>query len=79
MGKVLVLYDSTTGNTKKMTEYVAQGAGKVTSTEVRLTLVDEARKEDILWCDGLAVGTPTHMGVLSWKMKRFWDQLGDDL
>ncbi len=26
MGKVLVLYDSETGHTKKMAEYVAQGA-----------------------------------------------------
>src|ERR1051325_10794031 len=24
--------------------------------------------------DGLAVGSPTNMGLLSWKMKRFWDE-----
>src|SRR6185436_7862942 len=23
---------------------------------------------------GLAVGSPTNMGVLSWRMKRFWDE-----
>ena len=28
----------------------------------------------MLWCDGLAVGSPTNMGLLSWKMKRFWDE-----
>jgi NAD(P)H dehydrogenase (quinone) len=36
--------------------------------------VDEATAEDVLWCDGLAVGSPTNMGLLSWKMKRFWDE-----
>ena len=35
--------------------------------------VDEAAAADVLWCDGLAVGSPTNMGLLSWKMKRFWD------
>jgi NAD(P)H dehydrogenase (quinone) len=74
VGKVLVLYDSATGNTRKMAELVAKGARKVPGTEVRMKSVDEAGPEDILWCDGLAVGSPTNMGVLSWKMKRFWDE-----
>jgi NAD(P)H dehydrogenase (quinone) len=79
LGKVLVLYDSATGNTKKMAELVAQGAAKVPGAQVRLKSVDEASPEDILWCDGLAVGSPTNMGVLSWKMKRFWDETVADL
>jgi len=79
MGKVLVLYDSTTGNTRAMARLVAEGARGVPGTEVRLKHVDEASGDDVLWCDGIAVGSPTHMGVLSWKMKRFWDSLGDDL
>jgi NAD(P)H dehydrogenase (quinone) len=79
MGKILVLYDSTTGNTRRMAELVAEGAGGVDATEVRLRAVEEADKGDIVWCDGLAVGSPTHLGVLSWKMKRFWDELGKDL
>jgi NAD(P)H dehydrogenase (quinone) len=28
----------------------------------------------VLWCDGPALGSPTNMGLLSWKMKRFWDE-----
>ncbi len=79
MGKVLVLYDSATGHTRKMAEEVAQGARGVPCTEVRLRSVDEASAEDILWCDGLAVGTPTNLGVMSWKMKRFWDGIVDEV
>ncbi len=79
MGKVLVLYDTASGNTRKMAELVAKGAQKVTHTEVRLRSVDEATAEDLLWCDGLAVGSPTNMGTLSWRMKRFWDETVADL
>lgn len=62
-----------------MAELVAQGAGRVPGTEVRLKSVDQAGREDILWCDGIAGGGPTNMGILSWKMKKFWDDLGDEL
>ena len=79
MGKVLIIYDTRTGNTKKMAELVAEGAKSVEGTEVRLKYVDEATKEDILWADGIAVGSPTNMGLVSWKMKRFFDDVLGDL
>ncbi|MGN6387168.1 MAG: flavodoxin family protein [Verrucomicrobiota bacterium] len=72
--RVLVLYDSRTGHVGKMAEFVAEGARRIENTEVRLKHVDEATSADVLWCDGIAVGSPTNMGVLSWKMKRFWDE-----
>jgi NAD(P)H dehydrogenase (quinone) len=74
MNRILVLYDSKTGNVATMAKLVAEGATQVADTEVRVRSVDEATAEDILWCDGLAVGSPTNMGLLSWKMKRFWDE-----
>ncbi len=74
MNRILVLYDSKTGNTAKMAKLVAEGAASVPQTEVRLRSVDEASAQDVIWCDGLAVGSPTNMGVLSWKLKRFWDE-----
>jgi NAD(P)H dehydrogenase (quinone) len=75
MGKVLILYHSATGNTTKMAALVAQGAEGIPSIEVRLRDVESATADDVLWCDGLAVGSPTNMGILSWKMKRFWDEV----
>jgi len=74
MGKVLVLYHSASGNTAAMARLVAEGAGLIPGTEVRPREVDAATPDDVYWCDGLAVGSPTNMGVLSWKMKRFWDE-----
>ncbi len=76
MANILILYDSDTGHTAKMAEYVAEGAKKY-SVNVRVLSVDEASKEDILWCDGIAVGSPTYLGLLSWKMKKFWDDMVD--
>lgn len=61
-----------------MAELVAEGAGRIPDTEVRLLSVDEAKAEDVAWCDGIAVGSPTNMGILSWKMKKFWDEVMND-
>ena len=69
MGKVLVLYDSASGNTAKMAGLVQEGAASIPGIEVRLRKVDEATADDVVWCDGLALGSPTNMGLLSWKMK----------
>ncbi|MCF6312144.1 MAG: flavodoxin family protein [Verrucomicrobiales bacterium] len=73
MNKILVLFDSASGNTEKMADLVAQGARGIDDTEVRVLSVEQATAQDVLWCDGVAVGSPTNMGILSWKMKRFWD------
>jgi len=76
--KILVLYDSKSGNVEQMATLVAEGAKEIEFTEVRLRKVEgqgefKATPEDVLWCDGIAVGSPTNMGVISWKMKKFWD------
>jgi NAD(P)H dehydrogenase (quinone) len=77
--KILVLFDSQTGNVEAMARLVAEGAGEIEGVEVRLRKIEgegelRATPDDVLWADGVAVGSPTNMGVLSWKMKRFWDE-----
>lgn len=79
MVKILVLYDSQTGNVERMAGLVADGAGEVSGVDVRLRKVGgdgelRATAADVVWADGVAVGSPTNMGVLSWRMKRFWDE-----
>lgn len=71
--RILVLYYSADGHTKQMAELVAEGAGGVPDTEVRLKSVAEATADDLVWCDGVAAGSPTHMGSIAWEMKRWWD------
>lgn len=74
MAKILVLFHSNSGNTGRMAEHIAAGAGSIDGIEVRLRSVEDATQQDVLWCDGLAVGSPTNMGLVSWQMKRFWDE-----
>ena len=74
MNRILVLYDSASGNVAQMARLVGEGAALIPETEVRVRSLDEASADDVLWCDGLAVGSPTNMGILSWRMKRFWDE-----
>ena len=74
MGKILVLYHSLSGNTAKMAKLVGEGAGTVSGMEIRLREIADATPEDVVWCDGVACGCPTSMGIMSWQMKRFWDE-----
>ncbi len=74
MGNILVLFDSASGNTAEMAKYVGNGAETVESTIVRIRNVDVATKDDLMWCHGIAVGSPTNMGTVSWKLKKFFDE-----
>lgn len=73
MKKILILYDSVSGNTQKMAEEIAAGVKEVDGVEVSIKNVDEAKPQDLLEYDGLVVGSPTHCGALSWKLKKFFD------
>lgn len=74
MAKILVLYYSKGGNTRNMATLVADGAAEVTGAEVRLKSIDEAAADDLFWCDGMAVGSPTHFGLVAAEMKQFWEK-----
>lgn len=72
---MLVLYASATGHTKAMAGLVAEGARTVPETEVRILSIAEATAEDLAWCDGIALGSPTNLGTIGWEMKRWWDEV----
>jgi NAD(P)H dehydrogenase (quinone) len=79
MGKILVQYYSETGHTQAMAELVAGGAAQIPGIEVRLRTVVESTLEDVVWCDGLALGAPTHLGSIPWQVKKWWDVAVGDL
>jgi len=78
MGKVLILYHSQGGNTKKMADFVAEGVAQIPDIEIRQKSVEDANRDDIFWCDGIALGSPTHLGTVSAPMKKFWEDLLPD-
>jgi NAD(P)H dehydrogenase (quinone) len=78
MGKVLVLYYSKDNSTKKMAEYIAKGAAEIPLTGIRVKSITDANRDDIYWCDGLALGSPTQLGTVAADMKKFWEDLLPD-
>jgi len=74
MPKVLVVYDSRTGNTERMATAVADGAMQVKGTEVVVLKVDKAKMQDLIDSDAIILGSPTYYGNMSGKMKSFIDR-----
>ena len=81
--RVLVAYDSLTGNVEKMAHALAEGAREQGST-VDVCRVEDVDLDKVSGYDGLAFGCPTHCGTMSVKMnefintrlhKRYWGKL----
>ncbi len=72
--KILVIYHSQTGHTRKMAEAVAQGAGSIKNVKVILKKAVDATLGDLLNCDGLAIGSPEYFGYMSGMIKDFFDR-----
>ena len=74
MARILIVYHSQTGNTKKMAHAVAEGARAIEGVEVILKKAADATLEDLLTADGLALGTPENFGYMSGMLKDFFDR-----
>jgi len=74
LAKVLVVYDSETGNTEKMAFAVAEGAKQVSGVGVIVKKVDQTKLEDLLDADGIIMGSPTYFGQMSAKLKALIDE-----
>jgi NAD(P)H dehydrogenase (quinone) len=74
MLRVLVLYDSRGGNTEKMALAVMEGIAEVEEVEAVLKKVDDVELDDLAGADGIIVGSPTFYGLMSGKLKAFFDK-----
>jgi multimeric flavodoxin WrbA len=72
--KILIVYHSQSGNTQRMAESVARGAAAITNVSVTLKRAPEATLEDLLECDGLAIGSPEYFGYMAGLVKDFFDR-----
>ena len=71
--RILVIYDSLTGNVERMARAVAEGAAEA-GAEVDVVRVDEVDVDRVPEYDGYAFGSPTHCGTMSVKMNRFFNE-----
>lgn len=74
---LLIVYHSQSGTTFKMAEAVIAGASHpdFEGVEVRVRDALQASAEDVLWADGMILGTPENFGYMSGAMKYFLDRV----
>ncbi|HTR85899.1 MAG TPA: flavodoxin family protein [Reyranella sp.] len=75
MSTVAIVYHSGYGHTEAIAKAVAEGAGAVAGTEVKLVSVAdvEARADELDAADALIFGSPTYMGGVSAEFAKFKD------
>ena len=66
--KILIIYDSRDGMTKKVADVVAEGARRVSKVAVELKTADTVTAQDANTADGYAFGSPSHFGIMSGKV-----------
>lgn len=75
MRNLLIIYHSKDGTTAKMADAVLRGAGHPDiDVNVKMLLAKNALLEDLLWADGLILGTPENFGYMSGALKDFFDR-----
>lgn len=70
--KVLIVYDSRSGNTEKMAHAVSEGVSEE-GVDVEVKRVDEASVDELPGVDGLILGSPVYYGLPTAKIKEFID------
>lgn len=73
MTKVLIIYFSKSGNTKKMAEAVAEGA-QSQKVSVTLKSVEKVSVQELREFDAIVIGSPTYYGTMAYQLKRLLDE-----
>lgn len=75
MKRLLLVFHSQSGRTAQLAQAVAEGAQRLhAEVELRVRRAPDATLEDLLWAEGLLLGTPENFGHLSGLMKDFLDR-----
>jgi multimeric flavodoxin WrbA len=75
MKKLLLIYSSQTGHTETMARAVCEGVAELAEdVELRQKPALSAGLDDLLWANGLLIGTPENFGYMSGAVKDFLDR-----
>ena len=70
--KILVVYDSKTGNTETMAKAISEGAERA-GAQSEVKSVETVKSQDFLDSDGVIMGSPTYFGQMSSRLKHIID------
>jgi multimeric flavodoxin WrbA len=71
---LLIIYHSQSGNTAQLAKAVMRGCQAESEVETKLSTAFAANLENLLWADGLLLGTPENFGTMSGALKDFFDR-----
>lgn len=75
MKHLLIVYSTQTGRTRRLVDAALEGASELADeVEVRSLRAADAGLEDLIWANGLLVGSPENFGYLSGAVKDFLDR-----
>ncbi|MEM3407340.1 MAG: flavodoxin family protein [Nitrososphaerota archaeon] len=77
MVKIIVIYESKYGNTKRVAEKIIEGINEIDGIEVSLKELKEVDLKTITDYDLIIIGSPNHMGGPTRGIKSFIDKLGE--
>ena len=72
--KVLILYYSKGGNTRKLADAIAEGAAQVDGVETVMRHTRDVTKDDFASANGLIVGSPVYFGTMAAQLKQILDE-----
>jgi len=72
MAKVLVVYYSRSGNTKKMAHIIGEAINKE-GVEATVKDVKETKADELLKYDAIVIGSPTYYGTMAAEIKKLLD------
>jgi len=73
--KVIIVYETRYGNTKKVAEKISEGLRTRTSIQVDAKNLKDIDEKDVPKYDVILVGSPNHMGGPTRGIKKFIDKL----
>ena len=72
--KILVLYFSKGGNTRRLAEAVVEGVNVIAGTEAVLKKTDQVTKDDFLESSAIIAGSPVYFGTMAAQLKQVFDE-----
>lgn len=72
MAKIIVIYYSRSGNTRKMAEAISEGVKKE-GLEVAVKDVKDVSVDELLKYEGIIIGSPTYYGTMAAEIKKLLD------
>jgi len=71
--RLLIIYYSEKGGTKRMAEEIEKGAEKL-GVKADVKRVEECTLDDLAEADGIAIGSPTYFSNVAWQVKKLIDE-----